>query len=104
MSKAPMIPYASTSTGVTAPAYLGDVYSKAHIELVSDSTQTVVFTVEGRVGSGAWQNVAVATTSTGGVTTLTSAAEFFSVLRVNISANNTTSTGAALRFQFGGLN
>jgi hypothetical protein len=92
------VSFGSTGTGVTQAANLGDVYTSAQVELVSDSTEDVVFTVQGRAGSGAWQTLSNATTSTGGLVTLTSGAYLFSQLRANVTANGSTSGNVSFIF------
>jgi hypothetical protein len=93
MSRAVTVNYGSTSTGASGAAYLYGVFTKAHTELISDSTKDIQFTVQGRVGGGSWQSLSTTTTSTGGVVSLTSGTKLFDQLRANVSANASTSTG-----------
>jgi hypothetical protein len=81
---------ASTSTGALAAMTLGPVGSVS-AAVIHDSTKQVAWKLQGDIGGvGAWEDLMVATSSTGVALAHSTAAGTWTNVRVNITANGST--------------
>ena len=86
----------STSTGATSAIFLGVPHRYAQFSWSNSSTRSIKGDVEGSIGDAAtWASVVSLTTSnsTGTVNLISTGGIIFDKLRLNLTANETTSTG-----------
>jgi hypothetical protein len=88
----------TTSTGNFGSAYFGTLMSRAAVEFSNTSTQAIKGTVQGSMGaSGVWSDVITITSgaSTGSAAFAANSTALFDKLRINLSANELSSTGTS---------
>ncbi len=94
--------WASTTTGTPGTAYFQPGRQYAYVQLKSTgSTGTLVWKAQGSNSTcGVWFDLTAATTSTGSVSKGSTVTGCFDRVRVNISANNTTSVAVSAGIAF----